>query len=378
MLRSRRLNLPTRISGYKGAVLVNATYGCESITLTAAIRRKYIDFNAKCCAVISGRTFAAEKSDPTFDVIGWIHWRRAVWLGKALRGEKGNYLLNAVHWGFQRQEPGDVFEDHPPEIKATFETLRHEAHDREFWTDYCNGLKVPKWVLYDKDGHARKRRSPRQAQRAREKSRARDTLRRRLVGTRLTQRPEPDDVPPGEVHVYTDGAASIRNGRCCAGCGVWFGDKSDYNISAIPPGRQTSNRAELVAIILAVRRAMAWPSKISCLVVHSDSQNCIDGINKWLPLWEADGWTRMGHRLENAGLWKVIKRVLLALAAAGISAKFKHVPAHVGVYGNERADRLAKAAARRAHLAAARTEEQRQDQALDALADSIVAAITNR
>ena len=123
MLRSRRLNLPTRISGYKGAVLVNATYGCESITLTAAIRRKYIDFNAKCCAVISGRTFAAEKSDPTFDVIGWIHWRRAVWLGKALRGEKGNYLLNAVHWGFQHQEPGDVFDDLSPEMKTTFNVL---------------------------------------------------------------------------------------------------------------------------------------------------------------------------------------------------------------------------------------------------------------
>ena len=47
-------------------------------------------------------------------------------------------------------------------------------------------------------------------------------------------------------------------------------------------------------------------------------------------------------------------------------------------YGNERADRLAKAAARRAHLAAARTDEQREEQALEALAESIVLAITRR
>ena len=86
----------------------------------------------------------------------------------------------------------------------------------------------------------------------------------------------------------------------------------------------------------------------------------------------------MGKRLENADMWQVMKRALSALAKAGIEAEFRHVPAHVGVYGNERADRLAKAAAKRAHLAATRTQEQRQDQLIDALADSIVAAIANR
>ena len=55
---------------------------------------------------------------------------------------------------------------------------------------------------------------------------------------------------------------------------------------------------------------------------------------------------------------------------------FNYVPAHVGIYGNERADRLAKATARRAHTAAARSREQREEQALEALTDSIVAALT--
>ena len=95
-------------------------------------------------------------------------------------------------------------------------------------------------------------------------------------------------------------------------------------------------------------------------------------------LWEAEGWTRRGRRLENADLWKVMKRALTVLANADISVKFKHVPAHVGVYGNERADRLANAAAKRAHQAAARTQEQRQELLIEALADSIVAAIVNR
>ena len=123
---------------------------------------------------------------------------------------------------------------------------------------------------------------------------------------------------------------------------------------------------------------MTWPTELRTLVIHSDSRLCIDGINKWLPLWETDGWTRRGQNLENTDLWQVMKRVLQTLAESEIQVEFRHVPAHVGVYGNERADRLVKAAAERAHLAAARTEDQRQDQALDAFAESIVLIITNK
>ena len=114
------------------------------------------------------------------------------------------------------------------------------------------------------------------------------------------------------------------------------------------------------------------------MVVFSDSRLCVDGLNKWMDQWEAEGWTRLGNPLENADLWRVMRRALTAFKQAKLQVRFRYVPAHVGIYGNERADRLAKAAAKRAHLAAARTVEQRQDQALDALTDSIVAAIISR
>ena len=97
-----------------------------------------------------------------------------------------------------------------------------------------------------------------------------------------------------------------------------------------------------------------------------------------MDLWEVEGWTRMGHPLENTDLWRVMRRALTALKAANIRLRVRYVPAHVGIYGNEMADRLSKPAVKRAHIAAARTDEQRQDQELEALADSIIAAILNR
>ena len=87
--------------------------------MTSAIVRRYLNFNVRCLSAISGRTFTAERTEPTFDIMAWIHWRRARWLGKALRGDKGNLVLNAVHWGFQHQEHGDVFHDLPPAMKTS-------------------------------------------------------------------------------------------------------------------------------------------------------------------------------------------------------------------------------------------------------------------
>ena len=115
-------------------------------------------------------------------------------MGKALRGYKGKYVLNAVQWAFQHQRTGDIFDDYPEEMRTSFPALVSNVYEPGFWDDYCNELKPDKWVRYDEDGNPNRRRSPRQANRARERSYARETLRRQLVGTKLTRRPEPEDM----------------------------------------------------------------------------------------------------------------------------------------------------------------------------------------
>ena len=55
----------------------------------------------------------------------------------------------------------------------------------------------------------------------------------------------------------------------------------------------------------------------------------------------------------------------------GIQVKFKHVPAHVDIHGNECADRLAKAAVRRAHRNANLTPSQIRAKSIDNMAEDI-------
>ena len=178
------------------------------------------------------------------------------------------------------------------------------------------------------------------------------------------------------MHVYTDGAASGKKGIWRAGCGVWFAEGSRFNISTRPRGKQTVNRAELTAIILAIRKALRWPTEFNRLIVFSDSKLCVDGINLWMNTWKMDGWTRGGKKLKNVDLWKLMSRVVATTSQTDFELEVRHVPAHADIVGNERADRLAGAAVKKALKASARTAEERAEGQLNAMADALVAAIT--
>ena len=241
-------------------------------------------------------------------------------------------------------------------------------------------MKPPKWTRYDANGNAEPRRSKRLAAngghgRSNKRARRRYYLRLQLRGRHATKWPAPSDIPHGDVHVYTDGSATTKLGQKKAGCGVWFAEGSPLNISTGMRGRQTSNRAELTAIVLALRRARDWPTLYRRVTVFSDSLLCVNGVNSWMSRWRIDGWTRSGRQLQNADLWMLLSRVLAQYSRQGIDVQLKHVPAHIGILGNERADRLAKAAVRRAHRNANPTPAQQQDIRLNTMADDIVYSI---
>ncbi len=104
----------------------------------------------------------------------------------------------------------------------------------------------------------------------------------------------------------------------------------------------TNNRMELTAAIRGLE-ALTRPCAVQ---LSTDSRYVMDGLTKWLAGWQRNGWrTAARQPVKNADLWQA-----LVAAAAPHRITWQWVKGHAGHPENERADRLASAAA-----AAART-----------------------
>jgi ATP-dependent DNA helicase PIF1 len=161
-----------------------------------------------------------------------------------------------------------------------------------------------------------------------------------LVSERSSPVPLTSEQPP--TICYTDGACTANGfAKAAAGVGVFFGVGDPRNVSLPLEGElQSNNRAELVAIIEALKHARP-PHK---LIIRSDSQYCIKGCQQWIKSWKTNGWrTKSKTAVLNTDLWKYIDSRLVML---GDCVSLEFVKGHSDDYGNDMADRLAKAGAR--------------------------------
>ncbi|XP_054008813.1 ribonuclease H1-like isoform X1 [Hylaeus anthracinus] len=142
----------------------------------------------------------------------------------------------------------------------------------------------------------------------------------------------------GYVSVYTDGACSSNgHGNAKAGIGVWFGDDHPMNVSQPVVGRATNNMAEIQAVAVAATRAKE--AGIKKLKIHTDSQFLIKCINNWMPKWKSNGW----KTLANKPVINKIELLEMEEALKSLTVRWVHVNGHVGIHGNEMADKLARA-----------------------------------
>ncbi|CAI5445767.1 unnamed protein product [Caenorhabditis angaria] len=145
--------------------------------------------------------------------------------------------------------------------------------------------------------------------------------------------------------VYTDGACS-RNGRSDASAGwgyCWSDSNGRINRESHGPveGRQTNNRAELVAIRNALESSHS--RNYDRVVVRTDSDLACRTMNDYVHKWDRNGYTTsQGTPVANQDVIRQIN----GLKNDFKEVVFQHVPGHSGHAGNERADQLARQGAR--------------------------------
>ena len=99
----------------------------------------------------------------------------------------------------------------------------------------------------------------------------------------------------------------------------------------------TNNRLELLAAIRALE-ALKRPCRVA---LTTDSNYVRDGITKWIFGWQKNGWKTADRKpVKNAELWQE-----LLTAARPHTIEWHWVKGHAGHPENERADKLACAAA---------------------------------
>lgn len=137
------------------------------------------------------------------------------------------------------------------------------------------------------------------------------------------------------VEIFTDGSCKGNPGP-----GGWAAilrmGKHEKEISGHDPDT-TNNRMEMTAVIRALN-ALIEPCEVE---IHTDSKYVLDGMTKWIDGWQKRGWKNASKQpVRNKDLWHE-----LIEAASRHQIGWTWVKGHNGHSENERADRLASAAA---------------------------------
>ena len=135
--------------------------------------------------------------------------------------------------------------------------------------------------------------------------------------------------------IWTDGACS-NNGRvgARAGYGVYF-EGRDWDISKRLRGKQTNNCAELYAVYAALKRVYYREKEPCELYFRVDNKIALNSL--------------LTTRSSGAN-WNIISKLYKVrdvLIKRGFKIDGEHVYGHVGVEGNERADKLATEGAKK-------------------------------
>ncbi len=144
------------------------------------------------------------------------------------------------------------------------------------------------------------------------------------------------------IEVFTDGACLGNPGRGGWAARIKLSEQSQWREICGSEKLTTNNRMELTAAIKAIE-SIEEKSKNILVVIRSDSQYLVKGMNGWIVDWQKRGWRTAAKKpVQNVDLWQKLLQLSLKLNP---KPQFIWVKGHEGNIENEKVDQMAKEAA---------------------------------
>lgn len=140
-----------------------------------------------------------------------------------------------------------------------------------------------------------------------------------------------------DTKIYTDGGCEPNPGEAGSGVAVYRGNLLSELWYGLYNSYGTNNTAELNALNQAMIMAKNEIEQGASVAIFCDSKYSIQCITQWAVNWEKNGWKKKGGEIKNLEL---IKQMFALYLLIKDKVKILHVNGHVGVEGNELADRM--------------------------------------
>ena len=142
---------------------------------------------------------------------------------------------------------------------------------------------------------------------------------------------------PVETKIFTDGGCEPNPGKAGSGIAVYRSNVISELWYGLYNPNGTNNTAELNALHQALVMAKSEADKNTSVAIFCDSKYSIQCVTQWAINWEKKGWKKASGEIKNLEL---IKEMFALYQQLKNKIQVLHVNGHVGVEGNELADRM--------------------------------------
>jgi len=140
-----------------------------------------------------------------------------------------------------------------------------------------------------------------------------------------------------DIKIFTDGACEPNPGEAGAGLAVYENNKLSELWYGIYQALGTNNTAELNGLNQALILAKDKITQGYSVAIYCDSTYAIQSITKWAHGWSKKGWSKKGGEIKNLDIIKAMYALYQDITHKVV---IHHVNGHVGIEGNELADRM--------------------------------------